>query len=98
MVITRVFRVKIYPEMRDEFERKFADISVRVVKEAVGFIAVEIYKPTKWQPDEYMMISQWQDEAAVKAFAGENWNQAVIPTGMAQFVEACWVHHGEEWA
>lgn len=45
-----------------------------------------------------MMISQWQDEAAVKAFAGESWSQAVIPTGMAQFVEACWVHHGEEWA
>jgi len=51
------------------------------VDKAFGFLAVSILRPTKWSPDEYAMISEWQDETALKAFAGDNWNRAVIPLG-----------------
>ncbi len=43
------------------------------------------------------MISQWENEAALKAFAGELWNQAVIPPGMEKFVVDCWVNHYVSW-
>ncbi len=98
MPITRIFRVQIAPELRQEFEDKFSSISVHVVNEAPGFISVSILKPTKWAPDEYAMISQWEDEAALKAFAGEEWSHAVIPPGMEKFVVECRVHHYESWA
>ena len=98
MAITRIFRVRIRPELRPEFEEKFSSVSVRTVDEAPGFLAVSILKPTKWAPDEYAMISQWENEAALKAFAGEQWNHAVIPLAMEKFVVECWVHHYEAWA
>jgi hypothetical protein len=43
------------------------------------------------------MITQWENEAALKAFAGEQWNHAVIPPGMKKFVVDCWVHHYVSW-
>jgi heme-degrading monooxygenase HmoA len=58
---------------------------------------VTILKPTKWTPDEYSMISIWEDEASLQAFAGEEWSQAFIPHGMEKFVVECWVHHYESW-
>lgn len=97
MAITRMFRVRIHPEVKQEFEEKFFSVSVRAVDEAQGFLAVSILKPTKWAPDEYAMISQWENEAALKAFAGEQWNHAVIPHGMEKFVVDCWVHHYVSW-
>jgi heme-degrading monooxygenase HmoA len=84
--------------LRQEFEENFSSVSVHVVKEAHGFLGVSIHKPSKWAPDEYAMISQWDDETALKAFAGEQWSQAVIPPGMEKFVVGCWVHHYESWS
>lgn len=96
-MITKIFRVQIYPELRDKFEEKFADVSVRAVQGHAGFISVSITKSTRWSPDEYAMLSRWESEGAVSTFVGENWNQAVIPAGMEKFVKKCWVHHYESW-
>jgi heme-degrading monooxygenase HmoA len=92
-----VFRVRIDTDLRQEFEEKLFSISVHAVNEAAGFISVSIHKPTKWAPDEYAMISQWENELSLKAFAGEEWCRAVIPHGMEKFVVESWVHHFESW-
>lgn len=98
MAIIRIFRVRIVPELREEFEEKFSSISVRAVNEAQGFLSVSIFKPTKWAPNEYAMVSYWENESALKTFAGEQWSHAVIPPDMEKFVVECWVHHFESWA
>ena len=92
-MITRIFRVRIDSALREEFETKFADISVRAVESQDGFISVYIGKPTKWAPDEYVMITCWKNEGSVRKFAGESWNQAHIPKEMQRYVKECWVHH-----
>ena len=51
MAITRVFRVSIKAELREEFEEKFADVSVRKVQGVPGMISVSIHRPTKWSPE-----------------------------------------------
>ena len=76
-----VFRVRIDTNLRQEFEEKFFSISVHAVDEAARFISVSIHKPTKWAPDEYAMISQWENESSLKAFAGEEWCRAVLSVG-----------------
>lgn len=96
-MITRIFRVNIDSRLRDEFELKFADISVRAVETKPGFVSSSIGKPTKWAPDEYVMISCWENEQALRNFAGENWQEAVIPAGMDKFVLECAVHHYKTW-
>jgi len=98
MAITRVFRAEIYPESRDEFEAKFASISVHVAQDADGNTAVAILRPTVWAPNEYAMISEWRDEQSLCQFAGEKWNTAVIPGGMEKFIRSCSVHHYESWS
>ena len=97
MAITRVFRVRIKPELRKEFEDKFADISLARVQNAPGMISISILKPMKWSPDEYAMITGWMDEASLVSFAGEHWKQPVIPHGMEKFVRECSVDHYASW-
>ena len=96
-MITRIFRVKIDPNLREEFEPKFTSISIDAVKKQEGFISVEIGKPTKWAPDEYVMISQWTDEEALRIFVGTTWNIAHIPDGMEKYIKECWVHHYQNY-
>jgi len=97
MTITRVFRVSIHPELREEFEEKFASVSVHVAESAEGNESVTILRPSRWAPDEYAMISRWADEEALTKFAGESWDEAVIPKGMERYIQACSVHHYREW-
>lgn len=98
MPITRIFRVQIDATQRVVFEEKFASISVSFVNAAQGLISVTIYKPTIWAPDEYSMISAWQDEKALQKFAGDDWSRAKIPHGMETFIKECWVHHYVSWS
>ena len=51
--------------------------------------------PTQWNPKEFVMISVWQDEKALEAFAGKEWDQARIPPGMEKYISQCWVDHYE---
>jgi len=95
--ITRVFRVQIHAGMREEFEKKFSTISVEVAKGGAGNAGVTILRPTDWAPDEYAMISEWRNEDALRQFAGESWNRAVIPDGMDQYIHSCSVHHYRSW-
>lgn len=97
MTIVRLFRVRIHSALRADFEAKFATISVDAVQTAQGALGVEILKPTHWGPDEYLMISRWQDEAALKRFSGEEWSRAYIPPGMERFVADCSVDHYTSW-
>jgi heme-degrading monooxygenase HmoA len=97
MSITRIFRVRIDSAIRQEFEKKFSSDVLYKIEEAPGFISASIYKPSKWSPDEYAMISQWRDEASLRAFFGERWDEPAITPGAERFVVASWLHHFESW-
>jgi heme-degrading monooxygenase HmoA len=98
MAVTRVFRVRIDPALREEFEQRFSTISVGVAERAEGNVGVVILRPTPWEPDEYAMISEWQDRESLRLFAGEKWNAPVIPEGMEKYICDCSVHHYESWS
>lgn len=97
-VITRIFRVKVPTALHVEFEAMFLSVSVPYVQTAQGIVSVALGRPTKWAPDEYVMISVWANEDALRSFAGENWNLAVIPGGMEKYVSECWIHHYENFS
>ena len=96
-MITRIFRVQIKPEHRISFEKDFHDISIPLIQSHRGLVSVTIGRPTKWSPDEYVMISSWKEVSDLENFVGSNWNQPVIPNGMEKYVVQCWVHHFESF-
>jgi heme-degrading monooxygenase HmoA len=97
MSVIRIFRVRIDSVFRQEFEELFSFVALHKINEAEGFISASIHKPTKWNPDEYAMVSQWENEASLKAFYGAEWNPSVIPRRGEKFVVASWLHHYESW-
>lgn len=92
-MIIRIFRAAIPKRLHEEFERKFVEISVPVVKDSNGLISLEIAKPTKWKPNEFVMISRWEKEEDLIKFAGSKWNEAHIPEGMEKYIDNCTVDH-----
>ena len=91
------FRARVPQSLQAEFEKKFLSVSVPYVEAAAGLVSVSVARPTRWIPDEYAMISIWHSEDDVAAFAGDDWNRAVIPAGMEKYVAECWVHHYENF-
>ena len=83
--------------LHSEFELKFLSVSVPYVMAEPGIVSVVVGRPTRWEPEEYVMVSTWRSEADLAAFAGEQWNRAVIPEGMEKYVSECWVHHYEHF-
>ena len=71
MSIKRIFRLRIDSDFRKEFDELFYSEALRIIHEAAGFISASIHKPTKWNPDEYAMVSHWENEASLKEFYGE---------------------------
>lgn len=92
-MITRIFRVEIHPELRDEFEAKFRSLSVGAVDSQPGCLSVVIGFPVSATPNEYSMISIWESLDKLIDFLGEDWNQAFIPDGMDRFAKHYSVHH-----
>ncbi|UOY06795.1 antibiotic biosynthesis monooxygenase [Muricauda sp. SCSIO 64092] len=92
-MIIRIFKASIPSNLQIEFETKFKEVSVPLVKRFKGLISLEIAGPTIWNPDEFVMISKWNTERDLIEFAGENWNQAHIPKGMEKYIEKCTVSH-----
>jgi heme-degrading monooxygenase HmoA len=92
-LITRIFKVRIDSNLRQEFEQKFQEISIPYVQSQKGLISFVVGNPTQWTPDNYLLITNWSSEEDLMTFAGKNWNKAVIPEGMEKFVVQCWVDH-----
>lgn len=94
-MVVRVFRARVRENLRQDFEEKFLSISIPLVKSQPGFVSVQVGRPVPGSSEDYVMLSVWKDERAVKDFVGEDWNQGHIPSGMEIHVEECWVHHYE---
>ncbi|SUZ31955.1 hypothetical protein ROE7235_01706 [Roseibaca ekhonensis] len=91
--ITRIYRVRIHPKLRDEFEPLFASVARASVAGAPGCMQVTIGWPVPQTPDDYAMISEWDSAENLTRFIGPDWSQAHIPDGMAHFVADCAVQH-----
>ena len=88
-MIIRIYRVQINAELRSEFEEKFQLVADEFMQGRVGLVSVDIGRPTPGSPDEYVMVSKWSDVDSVKQFAGQHWDQPVIPNDMRKFTKQC---------
>lgn len=79
MTMKRICKMSIDPHKRAACERAFSTISVSALNKKKSLVSLEIGKPTKSNPNDYIMISNGQDEASSITCVGEHGNEAVIP-------------------
>jgi hypothetical protein len=77
-VIIRVFRAQIHPGREGEFERFVRETGVPTVQAQAGCSHVAGGR-SRWagQP-QFAVVTHWDPAAALEAFAGPRWQQAVI--------------------
>ena len=70
-MIVRVFQAKALPGKAAELEQEIEHGSTALVEAQQGVVTYFAGRPIGSASDEFVMITVWEDLAAVKAFAGE---------------------------
>jgi heme-degrading monooxygenase HmoA len=83
--------------MGETHERLMQELSMPLVEAQQGLIAFYVGRPVGSNADEYTMVSLWEDIAALRAFAGDDWEQAVIPEPHRSTLQEVHVHHYEAY-
>ncbi len=97
-MIARVFRAKALPGKEGELEQEIRQGSVSLVKDRKGLVTYYAGRPIGRTGDEFVMITIWKELATVKAFAGPDWEKAVISDRMAPLLDSRSLGHFEIFA
>ena len=92
-MIFRVFRATIRPGKADEFKEMLQRLSIPMVKAAKGMLGYYFGEPLDPAVPEFTVTTVWEDLDSLKAFAGENWNRAIIPPEEVPLIAESFIHH-----
>jgi heme-degrading monooxygenase HmoA len=92
-MILRILRAQIFHELKDEFEKGPALMSVKLVLSQKGCVSCQVTKPLHKTSNTYAMISLWENKQSLKAFVGEDFETASIPAGLSRYISSCSVEH-----
>jgi transposase/quinol monooxygenase YgiN len=95
-MIIRVFTARLKPGMRATYERLCLDRGVPLMRAQPGFLTYRIAATRPERPDTFVLVSVWKDLASVRAFAGDQWQQARIVPGEADLLEEVSVRHFDD--
>ena len=96
-MILRVFRAVAQPGKGPELERMLREISIPMVDGRDGLIARYSGKPMATNTDEFVMITIWRDLESLRSFAGDDWEQAVIPEDERPILAQTFIQHYESF-
>jgi heme-degrading monooxygenase HmoA len=98
VVIIRVFRTKVRPGTHKQYEALIRERVVPLMLQAPGLISLHAGFPLDDPPEEFLLMSVWQDLASMKEFVGRRWREAVVLPGEEHLVLHSIVDHyeGEE--
>jgi quinol monooxygenase YgiN len=94
-MIIRVFRAVVHSGKVNEFQRFFLNKALPTIKAQPGLVSVMVGTPIETSPTEFLMVMVWQDVNALKGFAGEHWQNAVIDPDEVHLLKETFVHHYE---
>lgn len=95
-MILRVFRARLKPGARAEFEQLCNDVSIPLLRKQPGLITLHVGKSLPDHPDEFVLVSVWSDLESLKGFAGDTWDHPLVLPGEAALVEETTVQHYDE--
>ncbi len=92
-MIIRVFRAIVHDGKQQEFEQFFVEQAAPYVRKQPGLLSLSIGESSSSSPNEFLMVMYWKDLESIKAFAGRNWDQAVILEDERHLLKEVLVHH-----
>lgn len=88
MSVIREWRGRTTVERQDAYPAHFASHVKPALKAQPGFISASLSRRSLGKGVEYIVLTKWRDMEAVKAFAGETPERAVVePGAVAALVE-----------
>ena len=94
-MIIRVFRARIRPGYRDEFEAFLREGPMPRIAARPGLVAQHVGCPLQPDSSEFVYVSVWEDVASLQGFAGERWQEAVIDKEEEHMLEETLIDHYE---
>ena len=92
-MILRFFRAIVHEGAHDEFRDLFAGSILSMIRGQDGLISASVGLPHEASPNEFSMFMLWRDMDAVRAFAGDDWDRAMILPEEAHLLKETHVHH-----
>ena len=94
-MIIRVFRPRIQPGRNADFESFLRETAFPFVSSHSGLIAQHAGRPMEETSDEFVYVTVWKDVESLKAFAGDNWQEAVIDPSERELLRETFISHYE---
>ena len=95
-MIIRIFAARLKRGKRDEYERLCRAAALPLMREQPGFLSGRIASVRDERPNDFVLLSLWQDVPSIQAFVGEHWQEAFILPGEADLLDEVSVRHFDE--
>lgn len=92
-MIIRFFRAIVHDGQAEAVKALVQDTILPLVRSQDGLISASIGLPHESSPVEFSMIMHWRDMEAIKKFAGDNWQTAVVLPEQAHIFKETFVYH-----
>lgn len=92
-MIIRFFRAVVHEGQQDSFRKFFTETALPLIRSQEGLVSVSVGLPHESSPHEFSMIMVWRDLDALRLFAGNDWQSAVIHPDEAHLLRETFVHH-----
>jgi heme-degrading monooxygenase HmoA len=92
-IIVRVFKATVRKGKEEAFETFFLETALPLVRGQEGLVSVTVGLAHESSPSDFLMVTVWRDLNALKAFAGEQWEMAVVHPDEEHLLEEIAVSH-----
>ena len=92
-MIIRFFRTIVHDGQIKAFKTLFVETILPLIRSQDGLISASIGLPHESSPTEFSMIMHWRDMQAIKKFAGDDWQTAVVLPVEAHIIKETFVYH-----
>jgi heme-degrading monooxygenase HmoA len=94
-MIVRVFRAVAQPGREAEFERMLREASIPMLDGRDGLISQYFGRPVASNANEFVAVTVWEDLDSLRAFAGDDWEKAVVPEEERPIIAESRIQHYE---
>jgi heme-degrading monooxygenase HmoA len=86
-MIVRMWRGRAAKHRPDDYKRHFEKLVLPELHALPGFLGAMLLRREVAEGFEFLVVSQWESLDAVKVFAGDNYERAVVDPGAAATLE-----------